>query len=62
MLHRHVSTVAQNGQTKILALEWVFCIHMAPGDHHSFSYTLEFSWLQSAASPLDVTESYMLYL
>ena len=44
---RHVSTVAQGGQTNTLALERAFRVFMAPDGHRSFSYMLGevFSWL-----------------
>ena len=38
MLHRNVSTVAQNGQTIALALERAFC--MATDSHHRLSCLL----------------------
>ena len=64
MLGHHGSTVAQNGQTITWALERAFHVFMAPGGHCSFSYTLGkgkiFSRLQSAASLLDATKSYIL--
>lgn len=66
MLHRHMPTVALNGR-QTLALERAFRVFlMAPDGLRSVSYKLGkrevFSWLQSAASPLDATKSYILYL
>ena len=66
MLWCNVSTEAQDEHIQILALERAFHIFMAPDGHPRFSYLLGmrkvFSWLQSAASPLDVTKSNTLYL
>ena len=60
------TTVAQNRQTKTLALERAFSVVMAPDGHRSLSYTLGkgevFSWLQSASSALDATKSYKMHL
>ena len=62
VLVHHVSTEAQNGETKTLALEGLLRCYGTC----TFSYMLGkgevFSWLQSAASPLDATKSYILHL